>query len=259
MKENSTSLSPDKAIEIMELYQETNCNDAATTLLIHYEPIVRIAASKMSRNRPDLYEDMFQVGQMSLLRLFKQYDSSIGKLFEAYAMKSLIGQLKNYLRDKSWYVQVPRRIKEKSMLVQQAINELTITLERSPKTDEISEYLNLSHEETLEVLAGRESYYHISLNSPLSSDESSGVTIEDLIGDKTDDYHALEKKLVLEEALLQLKKEEKTVLYLAFTKEQSQRRIAEQLGISQMSVSRIQKRAIEKLKDLLPDITPNNL
>src|SRR5690606_24291482 len=140
-------------------YQDTGCNEAATMLLQHYEPIVRMAASKLSRSRPDHYEDLVQVGQMSLLQLFKKYDRTREIPFEGYAMKSVIGHLKNYLRDKSWYIGVPRRIKEKGLLVQRAIDHLTVELEQSPKVEDIAAYLELSIEETIEVLSSRESYH----------------------------------------------------------------------------------------------------
>src|SRR5687768_1587553 len=112
----NTDSSPQKSSHEYDLilkYQETSNNEIATKLLLEYEPMVKMAAGKMSRNHPDLYEDLMQVGNMSLLRLFKQYDITLGVQFEAYMMKSIIGHMKNYLRDKSWYIQVPRRIKEK--------------------------------------------------------------------------------------------------------------------------------------------------
>jgi RNA polymerase sigma-B factor len=76
MNSSSSFLDQKQTIEKIKVYQETDCNEAATLLLNHFEPIVKIAAVKMSRSRPDLYEDLFQVGQLSMLRLFKQYDSS---------------------------------------------------------------------------------------------------------------------------------------------------------------------------------------
>ncbi|GIP40028.1 RNA polymerase sigma-B factor [Paenibacillus sp. J31TS4] len=252
MKPDQATHDPNDMIGAILLYQQSSDNEVATSLLLHYEPIVKMAAGKMSRNRPDLYEDLYQVGQMSLLRLFKQFDSTLGIQFEAYAMKSLIGHMKNYLRDKSWYIQVPRRIKEKGLLIQQAIDDLTMRLERSPNVDEIADYLGLSTEETIEVLAGRECYNYVSLDTPLSNDEGS-ATIGDLIGSEADDFSTIEKRLDLQEAFVHLKEEEKKVLMLAYQEGQSQRNIAQVLGISQMSVSRIQKRAIEKLKKLLTE------
>ncbi|WP_127588567.1 sigma-70 family RNA polymerase sigma factor [Paenibacillus koleovorans] len=237
---------------LLRLYQESESNNAATALLLHYEPVVRMAAGKMSRSRPDLYEDLFQVGQMSMLRLFKQYDATLGIPFEAYAMKCLIGHLKNYLRDKSWYIQVPRRVKEKGLLVQQMIDELTLQLERSPKVEEIAAKLELSEEETIEILAGRDYYHYTSLDTPLSS-EGDGATIGDMLSVQEDEYEALEKRMDLSEAMEQLKPEEQQVLALAYREGYSQRYIADQLGVSQMSVSRIQKRAIGKLREWLED------
>lgn len=250
MNNKSSCLNHEKIMELMSQYKENECNDIATILLEHYQPLIRMATIKMSRSRPDLFEDLFQVAQLSMLRLFKQFDQERSIPFEGYAMKSIIGHLKNFLRDKSWYITVPRKIKEKSLTIQKSIDELTILLQRSPNVDEIAHHMDLSVEEAIEILASRESYQYISLDTPLSSDHDS-ATIGDLIDSQEDDYHALEHRIDLEQAMSQLKEEERKVLHLIYDKDQSQRTIATQLGISQMSVSRIQRRAIQKLKQLL--------
>lgn len=245
----------EQILQLLQEYRETESEEAATELLTHYESMVKMAAAKISRNRADYFEDLFQVGQMTLLRLFKQFDSTLGMPFEAYAMKSLIGQMKNYLRDKSWYIQVPRRVKEKGLLLQNTIDELTIRLERSPRVEEIAEELHLSVEETLEILAGRDVYQYVSLDTPLSAEESGG-TIGDMIGNGSEIYENVDARMDLEKAFAVLKDQEKTVLHLVFNEGRSQRDIAEQLGISQMSVSRIQKRAVQKLKHILSGAEP---
>jgi RNA polymerase sigma-B factor len=252
MSLSSSARLPDDAIEILLEYQKTLCNELAEKLIRNYEPMVKMAANKMSRNRPDLYDDLFQVGQMSMFRLLKQYDPALGMPFEPYAMKSIIGHMKNYLRDKSWYIQVPRRIKEKGLVVQQAIDELMSKLERSPNVDEIAQHLGLDTEETLEILAGRDLYHYVSLDTPISDDENTAV-LGELIGSPSDDFAALEKKLDLQEAMEHLKPEERQVLQMVFESGLSQRSIADELGVSQMSISRIQKRAINKLKLLIDE------
>jgi RNA polymerase sigma-B factor len=252
MSLSSSARLPDDAIEILLEYQKTLSNELAEKLIRNYEPMVKMAANKMSRNRPDLYDDLFQVGQMSMFRLLKQYDPALGMPFEPYAMKSIIGHMKNYLRDKSWYIQVPRRIKEKGLVVQQAIDELMSKLERSPNVDEIAQHLGLDTEETLEILAGRDLYHYVSLDTPISDDENTAV-LGELIGSPSDDFAALEKKLDLQEAMEQLKAEERQVLQMVFESGLSQRSIADELGVSQMSISRIQKRAINKLKLLIDE------
>ncbi|RKD22632.1 RNA polymerase subunit sigma-70 [Ammoniphilus oxalaticus] len=238
--------------EKIQQYQETDNEELATFLLLEYEPMVKMAAKKMSRNRPDFYEDLFQVGQMSLLRSLQQFDTSKGFIFEAYAMKSLIGHMKNYLRDKSWYIQVPRKIKEKGARIQQTIDELTMKLERSPDIHEIAESLELTVEQTIEVLVGREYYQYVSIDTPLKSEEDS-ATIGDIIGSEDDDFQDLENRLDLHEAINQLAEQDKHVLHLAFVENESQRTIAKRLGISQVTVSRIQKRAVSELRQILSD------
>ncbi|TYP68393.1 sigma-70 family RNA polymerase sigma factor [Paenibacillus methanolicus] len=243
---------PVSGADLILAYQSNPTNDAATTLIEHYEPMVRMAAGKISRNRPDLYEDLLQVGQIALIRLFRQFDMSLGVQFEPYAMKSIIGHMKNFLRDKSWYVQVPRRIKEKGIAVQQAVDDLTVRLERSPKIEEIAAYMELSVEETTEILAGRELYHYVSLDTPISEEENT-TTLGDLIGSQADDYETVDKKLDLQAAMAQLKPQEQQVLLLIYQEGLPQRTIADQLGVSQMSISRIQRRAIDKLKQLLSE------
>lgn len=249
----TTPESLEKSTRLIREYQRTEDNEIATELIKKYESMVKMAASKISRNRPDLYEDLYQVGQMALIRLLKQYNMELGIPFEPYAMKSMIGHMKNFLRDKSWYIQVPRRIKEKGALVQHAIDELTVKLERSPDVKEIAEYLDLTVEETVEVLAGRECYHYVSLDSPLSQDESA-ATLGELISSEAKDYDAVEKRMDLQQALNQLKEQEQEVMLLAFQDGESQRSIAQKLGVSQMSVSRIQKRATEKLKLIMTNL-----
>ncbi|REE66966.1 RNA polymerase sigma-B factor [Paenibacillus taihuensis] len=240
------------SIELITAYQNDPTNETAELLIIHYEPMVRMAAGKISRNRPDLYEDLIQIGQMALLRLFSQFDSTLGVQFEPYAMKSIIGHMKNFLRDKSWYVQVPRRIKEKGIALQQAIDDLTVSLERSPRIDEIAGRMGLTVEETTEILAGRELYHYVSLDTPISEEDSTS-TLGDLLGSPLDDFDSVDKRLDLQAAMAQLEPAEQRVLLLAYQDGLPQRQIADMLGISQMSISRIQRRATTKLKKLLTE------
>ncbi|THF72849.1 sigma-70 family RNA polymerase sigma factor [Cohnella fermenti] len=238
---------PDDAQRKLLEYQRTLNKELADELVREYESLARMAAGKISRNRPDLQEDLFQVGRMTIFRLLQHYDPSIGMPFEPYVMKSVVGQMKNYLRDKSWYIQVPRRIKEKGLVVQQTIDELTIRLERSPSVEEIAAELEMEVEETLEVLAGREMYHYVSLDTPVSEEENTS-TLGELLSSQADDYISAERRMDLQEALERLKPEERKVILLLYNEGYSQRNVAEQLGVSQMSISRIQRRAIEQLR-----------
>jgi len=242
--------------KIREYQKDANNEEIATELLLHFEPMVRMAADKISRNHLSLHDDLFQIGQITLLRCLRTYDESYGAPFEGYAMKSLIGMMKNYLRDKSWYIQVPRKIKEKGAKIQQAIDELTMKLERSPELSEIAEQMELTVEETIEVLVGRDSYQYVSLETPLQ--EEGGTTLGDMIHADGDDYQQLEARLDIQEALVHLKEDEQKVVQLVFVERESQREIADVMGVSQMTVSRIQQRAVKKLKGLLEPPVPHS-
>lgn len=247
----SGSLSSEEVEGKLRHYQQTEDEDTATDLIRNYKSMVQMSARKLSRNRPDLFEDLFQVGQMSLLRSFQQYDVGLGHPFEAYAMKSLVGHMKNYLRDKSWYIQVPRRIKEKGAQVQKAIDVLTMELDRSPEIKEIAAYLELSEEETIEVLAGRDHYQVASLDVPLNQHEDSAASLGDIVTSNDNEFNLLDSRLDIEEAMQHLGEMERKIIHLVFHEGHSQRSIADQLEISQMSVSRVQRKAITKLKRYL--------
>lgn len=228
-------------------YQQTQEEEVATELVLRYKPMVEMAARRMSRNRPDLYEDLFQVGQMSLLRSMQNYDLGKGFQFDAYAMTSLIGHMKNYLRDKSWYIQVPRRIKEKGAKIQQTIDKLTIEKGRSPSIQEIAAHLELTEEETIEILAGREYYHVASLDVPMG-EEGQTADLKEIIADGSNDYQQLINRITLEQSFEKLDQMERQVLDMVFNKGMTQRKVAQVLNISQMSVSRTQNRAVEKIK-----------
>lgn len=234
---------------IAQFQQEYN-EELATRLLRQFEPIVKMSAHKLSYSRQELFDDLFQVGQMSLFQSLQQFDLAKGVPFEAYAMKSMVGHMKNYLRDKSWYIQVPRRIKEKGAKVQRTIDAMTGRLGRSPTIGEIAAELELTEQETVEILAGRDCYRPVSLDMPVSDEE--GTTLRgDLIAAANDDFRDLEDRLILEEAMEELDEVERQVLELVYRHGLSQRQVASRLAISQMSVSRMQKRAVRKLKDRL--------
>ncbi|MEW5322082.1 sigma-70 family RNA polymerase sigma factor [Geobacillus thermoleovorans] len=244
-------LSKSKLDALISAYQQTKTEEAATALLVRFEPLIAAAARKMARSRPDFYEDLFQIGRLSFLRLLDHYDPKQGTSFESYAMKSLIGYMKNYLRDKAWYIQVPRKVKEKGSKVQQAIDELTVKLERSPTIDEIAGHLGLSVEETIEILAGRDHYQAVSLDAPVQDGEKDATTIGEFVADEANEIESLIERMDLEQAIGKLSEQERIVIDAVFRRGETQRALAERLGVSQMTISRIQKRAIAKLKQQL--------
>lgn len=229
------------------VYQQTKCQKIATELLLSYRHLVGSTARKLSRKCPNLYDDLYQVGQLSLLRSLEKYDQRNASSSEAYASKSMKGSMMNYLRDKAWSMPMPRWMKEKWVRVQRTIDDLTVKQERSPSISEIVNHSNLPMDLTMEVLVGHATSHVTSLDAPVSN-EHGEMSMSDVIGKDAKEYQAVETRLDMRQALSQLNEKEKWILHLNFIEGESQRTIAYRLGISQMTVSRTLNQALDKLK-----------
>ncbi|WP_342433092.1 sigma-70 family RNA polymerase sigma factor [Neobacillus sp. FSL H8-0543] len=238
-------------------YQQTRCKKLATNLLLAYKHLVDSTARKLSRSRPEFYDDLFQVGQMSLLRSLERYDQGHGSSFETYARTGMMGSMMNYLRDKAWISPMPRWMKEKSIQVQRVIDDLMVKQERPPSISEIVHHSNLPEEVTMEVLAGQASFQVTSLDAPMSGEVQVDFQVADVIGTEAKEYQEVETRMDVSQAWSYLSEKEKQVVHLSFFEEASQRTIAIRLGISQMTVNRTLKRALEKLKQGLYEPVPS--
>jgi len=220
-------------------------------LVLHFENLIHSLARRFSRGQ-ELYEDLVQVGMIGLLAALSRYDESYGKSFESFAIPTIVGEMKRYIRDKTWSIHVPRRIKELGPKIKHAIEELTNQYQRSPQVHEIASYLDVSEEEVLETMEMNRSYQALSVDSTLDSDaEGSSVTLLDLVGEQEEGYDLVNRRLVLEKILNVLDPREKKVIQLTFYQEMSQKEAGEALQISQMHVSRLQRRALQKMKEML--------
>ncbi|WP_336885178.1 RNA polymerase sigma factor SigB [Caldalkalibacillus salinus] len=235
-------------IEWIKAYQEDPKEDIKTTLVLHYENMVKSLARKFAKSQ-DLYEDLYQVGMIGLLAAFSRFDPSYERSFESFAVPTIVGEIKRYLRDKTWSVHVPRRIKEHGPKVKQAIEELTGQLQRSPKAEEIAKYLELSVEEVLETMEMSQNYQALSVDSTMEADQEGGtMTLLDLVGEQDDGYDKVQKALLIEKLFDVLNEREKTILYLTYFQGLSQQETGERMQISQMHVSRLQRRALQKIR-----------
>lgn len=229
-------------------FQENDSETAQTTLVEHYTNLIGSIARKYSKGR-NLHEDIVQVGMIGLLSSIRRFDPSTGNPFEAYLIPMVIGEIKRFLRDKTWDVHVPRRIKETWPKLNTAVDELTNRLQRSPKIHEIAEHLEISEEEVLETMELGKGYQTASVDQTIeTSSDGSGVTALDVIGSEDKGYEKVDQQLLVESALHVLNDREKQIIQWTFIENKSQREVGETLGISQMHVSRLQKKAIEKLR-----------
>lgn len=238
-------------LDMIHLYQEEGDESVQEKLVEHYTSLVETLASKFSKgNEP--FEDLTQVGMIGLLAALKRYDPTFGRSFEGFAVPTIVGEIKRYIRDKTWSVHVPRRIKELGPRIKKAVEELTIQYQRSPQVDEIATYLEVSPEEVLETMEMGRSYNAVSVDSPIeASSDGSHVTLLDLVGNADRGYDQVDQKMLLDRAFQVLTERERDIIEMTFFDNMSQKQTGEQLGISQMHVSRLQRRALRKLREAI--------
>ncbi|HLQ95874.1 MAG TPA: RNA polymerase sigma factor SigB [Pseudogracilibacillus sp.] len=217
----------------------------------HYEGLVHSLARKYSYNRGN-HEDLAQIGMIGLLISVERFDPEFGKTFEAFAIPTIIGEIKRFIRDKTWSVHVPRRIKELGPKINKAVDELTDELQRSPSMKEIADYIEISEEEVIETMEMSRSYKALSVDYKHEVDSDGGsVSILELISSNEDDYRKMDVHMLLETALPVLPEREQQILKYIFFENLSQQEVGELLGISQMHVSRLQRRSLRKLREVL--------
>ncbi|MBB6454195.1 RNA polymerase sigma-B factor [Salirhabdus euzebyi] len=249
-----------------EIYQwikdiQTNPADEKTqeNIVLEYKDLVHSIAKKYSKNS-SIHEDLVQVGMLGLMAAIRRYDPSFGKSFESFAIPTIIGEIKRYIRDKTWSVHVPRRIKELGPKIKKAVEQLTTTLQHSPSIREISDYLGVSEEEILEAMEMGQSYRALSVDRKIEADSEGGkVSILDIVGANEAGYNQVDYKILLEKLMPILSEREQEILKCTYFQNMSQKDTGDHLGISQMHVSRIQRRALRKLREALQSDSPEVL
>jgi RNA polymerase sigma-B factor len=244
-------LSDEEVLELINKFQKDGDEGAQEQLVNHFKDLVETLAYKFARGS-EPYEDLIQVGMIGLLASLRRYDPSLGRSFEGFAVPTIVGEIKRHIRDKTWSVHVPRRIKELGPRIKSAVEELTTQLQRSPQVEEIAKYLGVSAEEVLEAMEMGRSYNAVSVDHPIeATSDGSQVTLLDLVGSEDAGYDQIDQKLLLEKVFSVLTQREKEILQMTFFENLSQKQAGEQLGISQMHVSRLQRRALQKLREAI--------
>ena len=208
--------------------------------------------SKKYVNRGIEYDDIYQVASLGLIYAVDRYDVDKGFEFSSFATPTIIGEIKKHFRDKGWTIRVPRRIQELSKKINNAKVTLSQDLQRSPTVEDIANYLNCTEEEVLEAMEASKVYTPQSLDLTYDSqNDDSDVNLADLIGEEDMYFSKIENNDFLLKGMEKLNDMEKKILIDRFFNKKTQIAIAEDLDISQMTVSRVEKRVIEKFrKDL---------
>src|SRR3954447_2399007 len=218
---------------------------AHAELVNRFLPLVRQLARRYSYTSEPL-DDLVQVGSVGLLNALSRYDPHIGSSFKAYAVPTVLGELRRHFRDTAWSVHLPRSLQERTRQVQAAAAALQSTLGRSPTISEIAERMGASSEQVIEAMEARFAYRVESLDAPADdSDDHQGWRAA---GALDSGYEHAEQSAVLSRALKALPPRERNLVRLRFEEDLSQSEIGRKLGISQMHVSRLLRRALARME-----------
>jgi RNA polymerase sigma-B factor len=211
-------------------------------------PLVEHLARRF-RNRGEPLDDLTQVATIGLIKSVDRFDPDRGVEFSTYATPTVVGEIKRHFRDKGWAVRVPRRLQELRLSLTTATAELSQQHGRSPTVHELAEKLAISEEEVLEGLESANAYSTLSLDVPDTDDESPAVA--DTLGAEDEALEGVEYRESLKPLLEDLPPREKRILLLRFFGNMTQSQIAQEVGISQMHVSRLLARTLAQLREKL--------
>jgi RNA polymerase sigma-B factor len=191
-----------------------------------------------------------QVASLGLVKAVDRFDTSRGTAFSSFAVPTILGELKRYFRDLGWSVHVPRGAQEMALKVEEAQQRLTTKTGRPPSVPDLAQYLEMSIEDVLDALETASAHHSTSLDAPRDDGEEESGTLADAFGEIDERFELVDASVTIAAAAEQLSTRERKVLMLRFVEDMTQTQIAEQIGVSQMQVSRILRRALARLREL---------
>jgi RNA polymerase sigma-B factor len=233
---------------LLRRYHEKGDLAAREQLIEQYMSLVRSLARRYSY-RGEQLEDLVQIGTIGLIKAIDRFDVNRGVELTTYATPNIIGEIKRHFRDKGWSVRVPRGLQELNVQLSRLMEQLTVQLGRSPTIPELAKAAGVEEEEVLEALESGRAYSSLSLSSGGSSDGEEDLDPLESIGTEEHQYEVSEDRAVLAPGFRVLDERERKILHLRFFEGLTQSQIAQQIGISQMHVSRLIRRSLEKIRD----------
>ncbi|MEJ8555370.1 SigB/SigF/SigG family RNA polymerase sigma factor [Tepidibacter sp. Z1-5] len=241
----------DRVIDTKELfreYRETKDIDIRNRLIENYMYIVDILSRKFI-NKGIEYEDIYQVGSLGLIYAIDRFDIEKGYEFSSFATPTIVGEIKKYFRDKGWAVRVPRRIQELSKKVNKARIELQQKNQKPPKVIDIATYLGCSEEEVLEAMEASQGYNTTSLDITYDNDgDDKQVKLIDLMGNEDKNFSKIDNEDFFNKFMKTLDEVQIKIMKDRFFDNKTQSELAKELNVSQMTISRIEKKIVMKLR-----------
>jgi RNA polymerase sigma-B factor len=230
--------------EILRRFAHTHDPALREELVERFLPLARSLALRY-RSASEQLEDLIQVASLGLLKALDGFDPERGPSFIAYAAPTILGELRRHFRDRVWELRLPRGLQERTMAVSEAARKLSEELGNTPTVAQIAERLKISEEDVAEALQADEARRTLSLDVPRNRADAEAVPMIETVGHSEPGYDAVEAQLAAEAASLD--ERERRVLRLRFEEDLTQYEIGDRLGVSQMQVSRIMRRALRKL------------
>jgi RNA polymerase sigma-B factor len=233
---------------LLRRYHENGDLQAREQLIEQYMSLVRSLARRYSY-RGEQLEDLVQIGAIGLIKAIDRFDLERGVELTTYATPNIIGEIKRHFRDKGWSVRVPRGLQELNVQLSRLMEQLTVQLGRSPTIPELAKASGSTEEEVLEALESGRAYSSLSLSSGGGGDGDEDLDPLESIGSEEHQYEVSEDRAVLAPGFKALDERERKILQLRFFDGLTQSQIAQQVGISQMHVSRLIRRSLEKIRE----------
>ncbi len=234
--------------KLFEMYQKDKNLDIRDELIMRHLYIAEILSKKYI-NRGIDYEDIYQVACLGLVYAVDRFDVSKGYKFSSFATPTIVGEIKRYFRDKGWTIRVPRRIQETSKKIAIAKENIQTKLDRVPTISDIAKELDISEEEVIETIEASKVYMPTSLDLELdSSSEDREVRLLDIIGSNDEEIESISDRDFIDRLIEKLNPMEKKIIIDRFFNDKTQMEVANELNVSQMTVSRIEKKIIKNFK-----------
>lgn len=240
------SISTDE--ELFARYQRDRSAATRNEIVSKYLYLAEIISKKFLNRGLD-YDDIYQVACIALIKAVERFSLDKGVKFVSFATPTIVGEIKRYFRDKGSVIRIPRRIYEVYQKVNHAREQLMQELHRAPKIEEIASFLNISEEMVIEIIESRNAYNVQSFEQNAFLDDD--VELQETIGEDDSLFERIENRDFLRSSLENFNEAEKEFIIMRYFENKTQKAIAERLGVSQMYISRLERKVIGKFRKLL--------
>jgi RNA polymerase sigma-B factor len=233
---------------LFEKYIETRSVEIRNEIVSRHLYLADIITKKFL-NRGIDYEDIYQVASIALIKAVERFEPQKGVKFISFATPTIIGEIKRFFRDKASVIRIPRRIYELYHKVNNARENLTQELKRPPRVDEIAEYLDITEEKVLEIIESNNVYNIQSFDKSTYTDDD--VELYETVGQEDKTFEKIENRDFLKKSIDKFNEAEKEFIQMRYFGNMTQKDIAKKFGVSQMYISRLEKKVLERFRRIL--------